>query len=74
MQNCKSIVAIVFECYFFNQPLHCNVRRYGIMMSVLQDVEGLQTNYTFQEEDQFPCTISGSIFTCFDLGMASIIM
>ena len=23
MQNCKSIVTIVYECYFFNQLLHC---------------------------------------------------
>ena len=49
MQNCKSIVAIVFKCYFVNQPLHCNVSKYGLhyivllemMVSVLQDVEGL---------------------------------
>ena len=23
MQNCKSIVTMVYECYFFNQLLHC---------------------------------------------------
>ena len=30
MRNCKSIVAMVFECYFYvyNQLLHCNVRTY----------------------------------------------
>ena len=23
MQNCKSIVTMFYECYFFNQLLHC---------------------------------------------------
>ena len=37
MQNCKSIVAMVFECYFFNQLLHCDV--WPTEMSVLQEVK-----------------------------------
>ena len=45
MQNCKSIVPMVYECYFFNQPsprygLHYNVLL-EMMMSVLQEVKGL---------------------------------
>ena len=48
MQNCKSIVTMVFECYVFNQllPLY----RYGLHyneMSVLQEVKGLTKNYFF---------------------------
>ena len=31
-----------------------------MMMSVLEDVERLTKELYFQEEDQFPCTISGS--------------
>ena len=38
MQNCKSIVAMVFECYFFNQLLHCDVWPTE-MTSVLQEVK-----------------------------------
>ena len=45
MQNCKSIVPMVYECYFFSPALY----RYGLhynvllemMMSVLQEGEGL---------------------------------
>ena len=45
MQNCKSIVPMVYECYLFNQPsprygLHYNVLL-EMMMSVLQEVKGL---------------------------------
>ena len=46
-----------------------------MMMSVLQEVEGLTKELYFREEDQFPCKISGSMFiwfTCFDIGMACI--
>ena len=38
MQNCKSIVTMVFECCFFNQLLHCIGMHYNVlleMMSVL---------------------------------------
>ena len=31
MQNCKSIVTMVYECYFFNQLLHC-IGMAGIIM------------------------------------------
>ena len=85
MQNSKSIVAMVFQCYFFNQPLHCNVCRYGLhynvmIISVLQDVEGLKKNYTSL---YFPRGRPVSMhnfmsmftrFTCFNIGMASIRM
>ena len=63
MQSCKSIVTMVFECYFFNQLLHC-IYRYGLhynvllemMMSVLQEVKGLTKKlYFIILEDQFPC-------------------
>ena len=47
MQNCKSIniVHMVYECYFFNQLLHCigMTALYVLlemMMSVLQEVKG----------------------------------
>ena len=41
MQICKSIVSMVFQCYFFNQlGLHYNVLL-EMMMSVLQEVKGL---------------------------------
>ena len=48
IRKCKSIVAMDFECYFFNQLLHYNVCRYGVhylemMMSVFK---GLAKNYT----------------------------
>ena len=52
MQNCKSIniVPMVYECYFFNQLLHC----IGIpdvllemMMSVLQEAKGLTKKLYF---------------------------
>ena len=83
IQNCKSIVAMVFMCYF----ILMYVCKYGLlynvmMMSVLQDVRKRVNkrnilHFTFQKEDQFPRTISGSMFTrfaSFDIGMASIIM
>ena len=43
MQNCKSIniVHMVYECYFFNQLLHCigmTAVLLEMMMSVLQEV------------------------------------
>ena len=34
------------------------------MMSVLQDINDT-FHYAFQEEVQFPCKISGQLFTCF---------
>ena len=34
------------------------------MMSVLQEINDT-FHYTFQEEVQFPCKISGQLFTCF---------
>ena len=50
-------------------------------MSVLEEStnvnERIILQCAFQEEDQFPCTVSGSLltqFTCFDIGMACIIM
>ena len=70
-----------FECY--NQFLRCNVCRYGlhyneIMISALQEIKGLTIlRCNFQEEVQFPCKISGPLFTwfsCFDISMACIIM
>ena len=59
MQNCKSIVTMVYECYFYNQLLHC-IHRYGLhynvllqmIMSVLQEVKGL-TNYTSSRKTSF---------------------
>ena len=53
MQNCKSIVTMVYECYFFNQLLH--LYRYGLhynvllqmIMSVLQEVKGLTKKLYF---------------------------
>ena len=46
MQNCKSIVTMVFECYFFNQLLHC-IGMVCIIMSVLQEVNGLTKKLYF---------------------------
>ena len=44
-----------------------------MMTSVLEEVEGLTKEVyfivTLQEEDHFPCKISGSMFTSFDLGI-----
>ena len=51
----------VFECYFFNRPLHCNVCRYDV--SFTRIIGGRPT--------------SGSLFTqftCFDIGMACCIV
>ena len=80
MQICKSIVA---KCYFFNQILLRNILcRYGLhyndilMMSVLQEVKGLTKEY-FPGGRPVSCGISDSLFTrftCFDIGMAYIIM
>ena len=36
-----------------------------MMMSVLQEIEGLTKHYTLQKEDQFSCKNSGSMFTRF---------
>ena len=54
MQNCKSIniVHMVYECYFFNQLLHCigMTALYVLlemMMSVLQEVKGLTKKLCF---------------------------
>ena len=50
MQNCKSIVTMVYECYFFNQLLHCVGTACIIMqmiMSVLQEVKGLTKKLYF---------------------------
>ena len=55
MQNCKSIniVPMVYECYFFNQLLHCIgiYLHYNIllemMMSVLQEAKGLTKKLYF---------------------------
>ena len=57
MQNCKSIniVPMVYECYFFNQLLHCiDMPSYGLhynvllqMMSLLQEVKGLTKKLLF---------------------------
>ena len=50
MQNCKSIVTMVYECYFFNQLLHCVGTACIIMqmiMSVLQEVRGLTKKLYF---------------------------
>ena len=51
MQNCKSIniVHMVYECYFFNQLLHCigMTVLLEMMMSVLQEVKGLTKKLYF---------------------------
>ena len=50
MQNCKSIniVHMVYECYFFNQLLHCiGMTALEMMMSVLQEVKGLTKKLYF---------------------------
>ena len=53
MQNCKSINIVhkLYECYFFNQLLHCIYRHYNVllemMMSVLQEVKGLTKKLYF---------------------------
>ena len=49
MQNCKSIniVHMVYECYFFNQLLHCIGVLLEMMMSVLQEVKGLTKKLYF---------------------------
>ena len=67
----KSASTVLLWFYFFNQLLHC-IYRYGL--HVLQDVEGLTISLYLQEEDQFPCENSGSMFTwftCFDIGVMS---
>ena len=51
MQNWKSItiVHMVYECYFFNQLLHCigMTALLEMMMSVLQEVKGLTKKLYF---------------------------
>ena len=56
MQNCKSIniVRMVYECYFFNQLLHCigtPCLHYNVLlemvMSVLQELKGLTKKLYF---------------------------
>ena len=76
MQNCKSISA--FVAMFHNQLLHCNVciLHCSIIKCVVRndDVsftrnkrvnERIIHHYTLQEEVQFPCKISGPLFTWF---------
>ena len=60
MQNCKSVVAIDFECYFFitGSCIVMYVCRYNLQ-NVLQE----KKYTTFQKEVQFPCQISGPLFT-----------
>ena len=61
MQNCKSIVTMVFECYFFNQLLHSVSMACIIMemrMSVLQEVKGVSNkkiilHYTYSRKTTF---------------------
>ena len=85
MQNCKSISA--FVAMFYNQLLHCNVctLHCSIIKCIVRNDDVSFTRkkrvnehlYTFQEEVQFPCKISGPLFTwftCFDISMACIIM
>ena len=52
MQNSKSIniVHVVYECYFFNQLLHCIAVLLGMMMSVLQEVKGLTKKLYFGQK------------------------
>ena len=53
MQNCKSIniVPMVYECYFFNQLLHCigiyNCIMLEMTMSVLQEAKELTKKLYF---------------------------
>ena len=54
MQNCKSIVAMVFECYFFITSscivmyVHACIIHYNeMMMSVLQEIKGLTKELYF---------------------------
>ena len=52
MQNCKSTVTMVFECYFFTLTSSCIVQVWPaleceMMMSVLQEVEGLTKELYF---------------------------
>ena len=42
MQNFKSVVAMVIECY--NQLLHCNLCRYGNVL-VFQEIKGLMKEF-----------------------------
>ena len=84
--NCKSIIAMVFEFYLYNQLQHCNVCIYMHVQYIVDDVsftrnkrvnERIIRHYTFLKEVQFPCKISGPLFTCFtclDISMACIIM
>ena len=83
MQKCKSIVAMVFECYFFNQLLHCNVWRCGLHCIVRNEdvcfTRGIYYNeriihYTIQEVDQFPYEISGSLLTWFTCVLSGMIV
>ena len=53
MQNCKSIVTMVYECYFFNQlRLHYNVLL-QMILSVLQEVKGLTKKLYFSRKTSF---------------------
>ena len=79
MQNCKSIVAMVFECYFFITSscivmyvhaciIHssCIVRNDDVSFTRNKRVnEKIILQYTFQEEVQFPCKISSPLIICF---------
>ena len=66
MQNCKSIVAIVFE------RLHYNVVRNDVSFIRSERVNERINTFIVQ----FPCKISGPYlkqFTCFDIDMVCII-
>ena len=58
--------------------LYCIVRNYDVSFTRNKSVnDRIIHRYTFQEEVQFPCKISGPLFTwftCFDISMACIIM
>ena len=85
MQSCKSIVPMVFECYFFKQLLHRNVCRYGLHYNVLlemmmSEIEGLtkglyfiilcRRKTSFHAKFQVQCLHGLPL----DVGMACIIM
>ena len=77
MQNCKSIVTMVFECYFSNQLLHCiGMACIEMIMSVLQEVKVNKKNvfHTSTRKTSFHIKFQAQWFTCFDIGTACIIM
>ena len=65
MQNCKSIVDMVFECYFI-------IISSCIMMYFTRSKRVNKSNFPGA-----PCEFSGSLFsqfTCFDIGMPALII